>query len=140
MGQEILSIIMMVILAILIILFVLISNSKKLNRKIRDRILADLKQIKTLVDTKNPLLSRDIIIRLDSLLSKTLQIYYQNNENCGANLKKAKNLFKYDEYNKIWEMHKLRNKVVHENVEVGYSQITQAYNIIGGAIKKILYG
>jgi hypothetical protein len=139
MDQEILSVIMMVILTILIILFVLVSNSKKLSQKIQTRILTDLKQIKILIDTKNPLLFRDIIIRLDSLLSKTLQIYYQNNENCGSNLKKAKNLFKYDEYNKIWEMHKLRNSVVHENVEVGYSQITQAYNIIGGAIKKILY-
>ncbi len=140
MDKEILSIILLLVFLLLVGLLIFLNNSKKIDSTIRKRIYSDLLQIKVLIKKGNSLLNRDAIIRLDSLLAKSLQLYYKNSESCGTNLKNAKTLFNKKEYNQIWEIHKLRNKVVHENQEVSTSQLTDGYNIIAKAIQKLLYG
>lgn len=140
MDKEILSIILLVVFLLLVGLFIFITNSKKIDSTIKRRIFNDLSQIKVLIESGNPLLNRDVIIRLDSLLARSLQLYYKNSESCGTNLKNAKTFFNKKEYGQIWEVHKLRNKVVHENQEVTTSQLMDGYNIITKAIQKLLYG
>ncbi len=140
MDKEILPIILILILFILFGAILFINNSKKIDNSLRKRIWSDLLNIKKMLDTKNPLIFRDIIIRLDQLLAKSLKVYFKNTDSCGENLKKARDLFPKNLYNEIWEIHKLRNRIVHENDEVNASQVRQGYNIISQAIKKMLYG
>ncbi len=140
MDKEILSVVLILVLLLLFGVILYLNNSKKINSTLSKKILGDLLQVKKILDSKNPLVYRDSIVRLDLLLNKSLKLYYKNSETCGNNLKQARDLFEKKEYNKIWEVHKLRNNVVHENLEISYSQAKEAYNIISKAIKRILYG
>lgn len=88
--------------------------------------------------TMSELKFRDLAIRLDNLLAAGLQNRYGNTKPCGENLKAAKELFKREPYNSIWEYHKLRNQVVHEDYKPSYSDINQMYNIYDNALLKIL--
>lgn len=139
MDGEILPIILILLFLLVLGLVVYLNNIPRINEKVRKKVWEEVLQIKKMVDTNNPLTYRDIIIRLDSLLNKSLRMYYKNSENCGTNLKQAKSLFNKEEYNRIWEVHKLRNKVVHEDKEISSLELKNAYNIISLAIKKILY-
>ncbi len=139
MDGEVLSVILILFFLLIVSLVLYLNKTPKINEKVRKKLWGDVLQIKKMLEINNPLIYRDIIVRLDSLLSKSLRLYYKNSENCGTNLKQAKDLFNKDEYNRIWEVHKLRNKVVHENKEVSSSELKNAYNIISLAIKKILY-
>ncbi len=139
MDKEILSVILILVLICLFGLVLYLNNSTKIDKSIRERILKDLLQVKKILDSGNSLVYRDIIVRLDSLLSKSLKLYYKNSSSCGENLKKARDVFLKEDYNKIWEIHKLRNKIVHENEEITISQVQKGYKIISKAIKKILY-
>ena len=139
MDREILPIILILIFLLLVGLVIYLNNNTRIDNTLRQKIWDDVLQIKKMVDTKNPLIYRDIIVRLDSLLGKSLRLYYKNTESCGTNLKQARNLFNRDEYDKIWQAHKLRNRVVHENQEISSSELVESYNIISLAIKKLLY-
>ncbi len=137
MDQELLSIVLLVILIFVIVILIHINDSKTINTKIRNRILKDLKHIEKLIETKNPLVYRDALIRLDSLLSKSLQTRFKNKKSCGENLKQA-DFFDKKFYDRIWEVHKLRNEVVHEDKEVNLSDLQNSFKIIRKAIDKIL--
>ncbi len=139
MDREVLSIILLVIFFLLIGLVIYINNTSKIDSSIKKRIWSDILQIQNAIKIKNSLTYRDLVIRLDSLLSQSLKLYYKNSESCGTNLKKAKELFNRDEYNKIWEAHKLRNQIVHEDKEVSFSELERSYSIISSAVRKILY-
>lgn len=54
------------------------------------------------------------LIQADSLLDMALKERGLPGDTLGARLKNAKTLFKWQQYNTIWEAHKMRNKVVHE--------------------------
>jgi hypothetical protein len=54
-----------------------------------------------------------LVVEMDGVLGKALNDLYGKNS-VGANLKKAKPRFKYETYQKAWDAHKLRNKLVHE--------------------------
>ena len=43
-----------------------------------------------------------------------------------------------EEYNKIWEAHKLRNKVVHELKDISDNELKVAYNIFKRSINKFI--
>lgn len=124
---------------LLVGLVIYLNNNTRIDNTLRQKVWDDVLQIKKMLDTKNPLIYRDIIVRLDSLLGKSLRLYYKNSESCGTNLKQARDLFDKGEYNEIWKAHKLRNRVVHENEEIRQSELMESYNIISSAIKKLLY-
>ncbi len=138
MERELLSITLLIVLVIALLALFAITNSKKMHNKVRQQVLSDLKQIEKLIKQKNPLMYRDIIIRLDSLLAKSLQVKFGNDGSCGENLKKLKGFFNREMYDNIWEIHKLRNRVVHEDEEVDFSDISEGHKIIKMAIEKIL--
>ena len=139
MDREILPIVLILVFLLLVGLVIYLSNNTRIDSTLRQKVWNDVLQIKKMIDTKNPLIYRDIMVRLDALLGKSLRLYYKNSESCGTNLKQAKNLFDKGEYNRIWEAHKLRNRVVHENQEISSSELVESYNIISSAIKKLLY-
>lgn len=123
---------------ILLSIFVLLSGKGVDGRNIKKK-----KIYQSLNEVKNSLNSgernnRDAVIRLDSLLSKSLQLRFSNNNSCGENLKKARSLFTKEEYNLLWTYHKLRNKVVHEDIEVESDDADKAFKVFKNSIYKIV--
>lgn len=81
---------------------------------------------------------RDTIIKLDNILSKSLQYRLSNSGLCGDNLKLIKKRFKKNEYERLWEVHKIRNKIVHDDLDITESEAQEAYKIYNMSIHRIL--
>ncbi len=127
------------ILFLIAILFVMARiNSRRVPQKKKEKIYEKLENIKLQVQSEDVYARRDAIIKLDNLLSKALQIRYRNEKNCGDNLKMAKKLFRRDTYQNIWDVHKLRNNIVHKDEDIGYDEAQQAYKTYKMAINKVL--
>jgi hypothetical protein len=114
-----------------------INAQAKKGRK-KERLLATLERLKEHVGSENEFERRDTIIRLDNLLSKALNYKFSNSKSCGENLKKAKKFFRRDTYQNLWDVHKLRNEVVHNNRSISIEESEDAYHIYKLCIKKIL--
>lgn len=128
-----------VILLLIVVLFLMVSfNKRKISVNKRKRILEELYNLKSSTESEEVMVRRDAIIKLDNLLSKALQVYFKNTSSCGDNLKNASRLFRKNKYNEIWEVHKLRNKVVHDNYEISPHEIQTAFKVYNFAIIKIL--
>ena len=132
-------IITIVILVALCLLFLLaaINNRKKTFKK-RARMLRDLQDLKVGAYSSNPSERITAIIKLDNLLAKALQYRFSNEKNCGENLKLARKLFSRSIYEKIWQIHKLRNQVVHDDISITEEKMREAYRIYNLSINKIL--
>lgn len=132
-------IITIVILVALCLLFLLaaINNRKKTFKK-RARMLRDLQDLKVGAYSSNPSERITAIIKLDNLLAKALQYRFSNEKNCGENLKLARKLFSRPIYEKIWQIHKLRNQVVHDDISISEEKMQEAYRIYNLSITKIL--
>lgn len=132
-------IITIVILVALCLLFLLaaINNRKKTFKK-RAKMLRDLQDLKVGAYSSNPSERITAIIKLDNLLAKALQYRFSNEKNCGENLKLARKIFSHPIYEKIWQIHKLRNQVVHDDISISEEKMQEAYRIYNLTINKIL--
>jgi hypothetical protein len=127
------------ILILIAVLFLLVAiNSKKIDITKKKKLLEELYALKSLALSEELSVRRDSIIKLDNLLSKSLQLYFKNTLPCGDNLKSAKKIFKKRAYNSLWEVHKLRNKVVHNDYAVSLDEAKKAFEIYKISILKIL--
>ena len=128
-----------VILGLIAILFILVAFQRKETSKGRKKKIYDkLTDLKINIDSDEGSIRRDTIIKLDNLLTKAFQYRYSNNKSCGENLKAAKKLFRKDDYQRIWDVHKKRNKVVHSDEEISTSELEEAYKVYKFSINKIL--
>jgi uncharacterized protein YutE (UPF0331/DUF86 family) len=132
-------IISITILVLIMLLFVLVSiNNRKIDRKKREKLVKEVLALEKGSMSDELAIRRDSIIKLDNLLSKSLQIYFNNDFACGDNLKKADTLFRKREYNTLWETHKLRNKIVHDDYAISKEEAQRAYGVYKRSIIKIL--
>ena len=131
-----LTILILVLIATIFLLSRINANKKFGNRK--ERLLATLEKLDTHLSSENEFERRDTIIRLDNLLSKALNHRYSNESGCGDNLRKAKKTFRKDTYQNLWDVHKLRNDVVHNNRSISVEELENAYRVYKLCIKKIL--
>lgn len=128
-----------VILLLITILFVLVSlNKKRFNTTKKTKLLENLFSLKVAVESDEISIRRDAVIKLDNLLTKALQMYYGNTLSCGENLKSANKMFRKKAYNSLWDVHKLRNKVVHNDYEVSKDEARNAFETYKISIIKIL--
>ncbi|MCA9376599.1 hypothetical protein H6763_00830 [Candidatus Nomurabacteria bacterium] len=81
---------------------------------------------------------RDLVIRADNITADSFHSYFGNSGTFGDNLKKAKYLFTSIEYNKIWDAHKIRNKVVHEQYAPNKSEVSELLYTFAKAVGKLL--
>lgn len=127
------------ILSLIAILFVMARvNTLRVPAKKKEKIQSKLEELKVQISRDDTYAIRDAIIKLDNLLSKALQIRYRNDLSCGDNLKKAKKLFRKDKYQEIWDVHKMRNEIVHKDKEIGYDTAQSAYKVYKMAINRIV--
>ncbi len=128
-----------VIILLIILLFVFASfGSRKVSQRRRNDIYRQLKDIKGNIGLEINSANRDSIVRLDSLLSKVLQYKNSNKLMIGENLKLIRKRVKQSLYEDIWYYHKLRNRIVHENVEVTKEETKLAYEVYYKLITQIL--
>lgn len=119
--------------------FVLVaSNQKHEKQKSKSRMYNSLEALKGGAYSDNLAQRRDTVIKLDNILSKALQYRLSNNKLCGDNLKLVSKKFKKEEYNRLWEVHKLRNRIVHDDLDVTENEAQDAYKIYNMSIHRIL--
>lgn len=135
-SQLLITIIILILIAFLFLLTYI--NSKKVSPKKKEKIYDKLESLESLVKSSDMYARRDAIIRLDNLLAKSLRIKYRNEKTCGENLKIAKNLFTKDLYQNLWDVHKLRNEIVHKDRDIEYEEAVKSYRIYKLGIKRIL--
>lgn len=139
MGLEVSVYLTLIILLVLLLIFFLaLKNTRRIPYSVKSGIYKQLGEIKLNIDTNLVAANRDSLVRLDSLLSKSLQLKLRNNSNCGENLKSVKRLFKKELYEDLWHYHKLRNSVVHESIAVKTEDAKKAYKVYSKAIAKLL--
>ena len=101
-----------IVAVILVIAFIAIlafaNSSKKTEPDWNKKMKGELSRIST---EKN---SPHKLVELDKLMDFYLKNSKVKGETMGERLKKSKKMFTKNDYNKIWQAHKLRNQVVHE--------------------------
>jgi ABC-type transporter MlaC component len=135
-NSLLLTIVVLVLIAMIFVLSAI--NSKKKSFKRKDRLLATLERLKEHIVSENEFERRDAIIRLDNLLAQSFNYKYSNSLKCGENLKKSSKLFRKDTYQNLWDVHKLRNDVVHNNRSISEEEAQKAYHVYKLCIKQIL--
>lgn len=139
MGNEFPIIITLSIIISLLLVFLLaLTFSRKVPSVQKDGILKQIDEIKYSMTLHNPSSNRDGIVRLDALLSKTLQLRHGNLLTCGENLKKSRAFMGKKLYEDIWYYHKLRNRIVHDNIEIEDEDAYGAYKTYHLVITKLL--
>ncbi len=118
------------ITAILILLLALIYLTLKGTGKKKDPVL---KQHYAKVISETVLTDfnsvKNGLFELDKLVDRYLKNSKIKGETMGERLKSASKLFQKDEYNKIWEAHKIRNTLAHEvQHNIDLKTLQNAYN------------
>ncbi|MBU1120071.1 hypothetical protein KKA50_02665 [Patescibacteria group bacterium] len=132
-------IITILILVAIAALFIMVSSGeKKEKQKTISRMLNSLEALKAGASSDDLARRRDTVIKLDNILSKALQYRLGNKKLCGDNLKLVSKRFKRTEYDKLWEAHKLRNRIVHDDLDVTEKEAQDAYRIYNMSIHRIL--
>lgn len=134
----ILGITVMILLLIIILFAAVYLSSKRIDSTKRADILNKVDELKMAVGSLEGSVRRDAIVKLDNLLSKSLQLKYNNTSTCGDNLKRAKDLFPRKDYDNLWSAHKIRNNIVHNDYEISESEAEEAYKVYKSNIIKIL--
>lgn len=127
-----------ILLLIGVLFFLVYIAQKNISRGKAKKLLQRLEQLQAGALSSEMSVRRDTVIKLDNLLSKSLQYYFSNTDMCGDNLKLAKKIFRRNEYNDLWEVHKIRNKIVHDDYDISAEDSKKVYNIYKSAILKIL--
>ena len=125
----------MIIVAFGLVIFIDL-RSKGLGAKKRDAYLKELEKIKKRLKAKK--IEPDLaIIQGDAFLHKALSTKVSKNLSLGQQLKATKKYFKKALYNDIWEAHKLRNKIVHENISIDEKTANNLLNTFIRGIKAL---
>lgn len=134
------SIIMtIIILFLIVVLFLAVSfANKKIDSTKKIDILNKLKDLGLHVQSLDGAVRRDSIVKLDNLLTKALQYYFHNSNTCGDNLKKSNRIFKKKELDGLWEAHKIRNNIVHNDYDIDQDEALETFNVYNLSIRKIL--
>ena len=135
-SQTVITIV--ILLLICLLFFVAYTNSKKVPEKKKDRIYEKLDDVRKQLDSHEVYARRDAIIKLDNLLGRALNLRYNNDSSFSENLKYGKKLFTKSEYQQIWDIHKKRNEIVHEDADISSSETDSAYKIYKIAIRRVL--
>lgn len=128
----------LILIAVAVLFIMVASGTRKERQKSISRMLNSLEALKAGASSDDLARRRDTVIKLDNILSKALQYRLGNTKLCGDNLKLINKRFKRTEYDRLWEAHKLRNRIVHDDLDVTESEAEEAYKIYNMSIHRIL--
>ena len=81
---------------------------------------------------------RDAVVRMDTLLGRAFKCAGVRGETVGEQLKNAKNLFDRRAYDNLWKAHKLRNTLVHEDVNASSREVQDAVKSFKSSISRLI--
>ena len=134
----VLGITVMILILIILLFAAVYLGGKKIDSSKKPDILNKIEELRLAITSLEGSSRRDAVVKLDNLLSKSLQLKYNNSLTCGDNLKKAKGTFSKKEYNSLWDAHKTRNNIVHDDYEIDEKEAEEVYHIYKSSIIKIL--
>lgn len=102
--------------------------------KWKDEVVAKINEINRVGGSTNePMILSSLLIEADKLLDHTMKMRGIRGETMGDRLKNAKSYYDKNAYNNIWEAHKIRNRIAHEqNFQV---KPADAKNQIGALLR-----
>ncbi len=113
------------------------TKSRIITVETKEKIQRDWKNIEILLTQKGPSQLRQALITADKSLDNALKDIVDG-ETMGERLKNAENFFEREQYNKIWEAHKIRNNLVHESgYEPPYFVVTKAVQDLKEGLEKV---
>lgn len=110
---------------------------REANKEVRKSIYEQL-QICAELSKGDASARKDAVIRLDTLLGKSLEYAGVKGESVGERLKNAHYLFDRKKYDEIWKAHKARNKLVHEQCVLSPGETQQVVSVFSSAIRNLL--
>lgn len=94
-------------------------------------------KIELMLRVKTESSMKQALLEADKLLDLGLKEKKVKGETMGERLKSAHNLFDKNLYNEIWQAHKLRNRLVHEDSEILSFQIETKVLVFKRALKAL---
>ncbi len=134
-----LNIVFLVVFGILFLSFVLsfFLGSGKRKAGWKEKVNFKLREIDEFATNSNLSIAKSCVIEADTLLDYVFQKKRLRGATMGERLKNARGLFSKDLYQKIWDAHKYRNKLVHEvDFKLRSNDIKTHYRTFVMAIKK----
>lgn len=100
---------------------------------------SNLNKIRGLTTSHDEMKLKSAVMEADKLLDYVLKSKRIKGDTLGERLKNAKHLFKTSSYNRVWEAHKLRNRLAHEmNFNPNPAYLKSSANILLSEISDIL--
>ena len=113
------------------------TKSRIITVETKEKIQRDWKNIEILLTQKSPSQLRQALITADKSLDNALKDIVDG-ETMGERLKNAETFFEREQYNRIWEAHKVRNNLVHESgYEPPYFVVTKAVQDLKEGLEKV---
>ena len=133
--------IVFLIIGIILLVGILISLYYFLNKQGREwqqLITKKLSILDKLASSKDVYQLRSALIEADKLLDYVFRAKRVKGETMGERLKNAKGVFSWNDYQNIWEAHKLRNKMAHEiEFNPSVKELEEKYRFLRKALKSL---
>ena len=82
--------------------------------------------------------TKEGIIKFDNLLNRALHLKGFRGQTLGERLKSSQKFFKWEDYSGVWDAHKLRNKIVHEDYNPSGAELKKSVKYFKSVIKKLI--
>ena len=124
-----------ILLAFVIAVFFLIKPKKSAWKA---KALQNLNELENRIRSGDSLHMKSALVDADKLLDFVMKSRGLRGETMGDRLKNAVKYFERTQYNRIWEAHKLRNRLVHE-IDSNFNEnyIKTAFSDLKSAIRKL---
>lgn len=99
---------------ILIAIYILLSFLKP-TPTWKKEVITKINNIVSLARTNEVLILTSLIIEADKILDKTLKQRCVKGNTLGERLMNARSIYERGFYNSLWEAHKIRNRIAHED-------------------------
>lgn len=112
--MEIVIVIVVILIVIAIVALVASSSGGKDEAQWKKIAKSNIYKAESKINSNNYYEVKDSLVELDKLLDYLLKNKRVKGETLGERLKNANSMFTRNDYNALWNAHKLRNQLVHE--------------------------
>jgi hypothetical protein len=136
--MDITLILFVIVFGIGLILLVFTSPATKVRQKKVDALKQEFYSHAKSIKSASRGELRDMVVKMDKTLADTLRFHFNNSDTIGENLKSLRGKYDKSLMDKIWKYHKIRNRVVHDSVDVRADTVYAMYNSYLVLINKII--
>lgn len=112
--MEIVIVIVVVLIVTAIVALIASSSGGKEEAQWKKTVKSNIYKAESKINSSNYYEVKDSLVELDKLLDYLLKNKRVKGETLGERLKNASSMFTRNDYNALWNAHKLRNQLVHE--------------------------